>query len=143
MSTSRRALPSVVRSLRLVSASCFAASLAACSGAAMLHVEPVPVAVVAAPDATGRWETDSEAIGGRGGGHIAMDAVQRQGGVSFTYPGGTMVCSLRGDVCEGTWQGSTGSGWFAVTLAPDGRAFDGTWGYGEDRARVAAFTGRR
>ena len=94
-------------------------------------------------DLSGTWQTDSGAVNGRGGGHIVMQAAHRNGGVTFSYGGNTMVCSLSGLRCRGSWQGGTGSGWFAIPFSSDGQSFSGTWGYGRDRANVGTFTGTR
>lgn len=92
---------------------------------------------------SGTWNTNSGAAGGRGAGRIVMSATHRNGGVTFRYGGNTMTCSLAGSHCGGSWQGGTGSGWFEIDFTPDGGAFSGTWGYGNDRANAGSFTGSR
>jgi hypothetical protein len=94
-------------------------------------------------DLSGTWETDSGSVNGRGGGHITMQATHRNGGLTFTYGGNTMVCAVSGQRCRGTWQGGTGSGWFSITFSSNGHNFSGTWGYGRDRENVGTFSGSR
>ncbi|MEI8255608.1 MAG: hypothetical protein WCJ30_08055 [Deltaproteobacteria bacterium] len=92
----------------------------------------------------GTWETDSGASGGNGAGHGTMNLVQSGGAVVWTYAsgGGTYVCTLAGSVCQGTWQGHTGSGWFNVTFGPDSASFSGFWGYAGNAAPPGTFAGR-
>ncbi len=112
--------------------------------AAALALALVPASASAQGlDLNGSWETDSGAVNGRGAGHIAMSASHRNGGVTFSYSGNTMVCQLSGLRCRGTWQGNTGSGWFSITFSSDGQNFSGTWGYNRDRENVGTFTGHR
>lgn len=110
----------------------------------------LPILLAAGPahaqslDLSGTWQTDSGAVNGRGAGHIAMQATHRNNGVTLSYGGGnTMVCSLSGLRCRGSWQGGTGSGWFSITFSSDGQSFSGTWGYDRDRENVGTFTGHR
>lgn len=94
-------------------------------------------------DLSGNWQTQSGAVGGRGGGNNLMKATHRNGAVTLSYGDNTMLCTLNGQRCGGTWQGRTGSGWFSVTFSSDGRSFAGTWGYGNDRGNVGTFMGSR
>src|SRR5262249_12023730 len=90
----------------------------------------------------GVWETDSEAVNGRGSGHIQMTIAEQPGGLSFrTSTGYTYQCQLSGPRCVGTWTGRTGSGWFDIPF--NGPTFAGLWGYGQDRAASASFNGHR
>lgn len=109
--------------------------------AAVFAFAPVTHAQQAGYDGT--WSTASSPAGGRGGGNLSMQATQRNGGVTLTYGGGTMVCSLSGRDCEGTWQGRSGSGWFRITFSADGSHFSGNWGYGTEYSVSGSFRGSR
>lgn len=114
--------------------------MAALSLSAALLTVP---AIAQGPNYSGSWNTQSAAINGRGGGAIRMSAQHRSNAVTFTYGQNTMVCTLTGPRCTGTWQGRTGSGWFDITFASDGRTFAGSWGYDNDRNNVGTFSGQR
>jgi hypothetical protein len=107
------------------------------------------LAALAAPalagaDYTGTFQTQSEAIRGKGAGKIQMTVTQKGSSLIWnTSTGYTYVCSLKRSRCEGTWSGKTGSGWFNVDFAGNGDSFTGSWGYGSDYSQSASFSGRR
>lgn len=95
-------------------------------------------------DASGHWETDAGAVNGRGSGHFSLEITQSGTGLRWSAAnGGMYVCTLRGANCNGTWSGTSGSGWFDVTFSPDGGAFVGSWGYGDDHFAVGSWSGHR
>lgn len=106
---------------------------------------PAAIAPAPTPPTTEeRWDTQSEAVEGRGYGDVTM-RVEREGN-RFTMhygEGYSMSCTRKGPICEGVWKGKTGGGWFTVTFAPDERSFSGRWGYDNDRTKSAKLTGQR
>lgn len=114
-------------------------------------VAPATPPTGAAPGAAGlstgavraQWDTDSEAVDGRGAGRIAMSSVRTRSIFTLTYGTSAMTCLITGARCDGKWRGETGAGWFTLTFTDDGAAFTGRWGYDEDRANSGAFTGTR
>lgn len=47
---------------------------------------------------------------------------------TYNYMKGRVSGTVKGQVFSGTWSQSDGDGWFAFTLAADGKSFSGTWG---------------
>lgn len=110
---------------------------------------PTTEHVLAAPprlpslNVSGTWATHSGPCNGRGSTDLSMAGVERAETFELTYPNGAMLCALRGNHCEGTRRGHTGTGWFAIDFGPDGAIFAGTWGYGTDHSASGTFTGQR
>lgn len=105
--------------------------------------EPAADAPIVPGQVTGRWGT-------RWGTEVCNLVLQQNGdAVTGTYtstgaPPGTVSGTLSNGVLTGTWQDqSGGAGGIALTFAPDGHGFQGTWGTGASATNGGSWTGSR
>jgi hypothetical protein len=89
----------------------------------------IPKKSPAAAGWAGTWSTDFN--------RLVLTQIGNRVKGTYDFKEGRLEGVVEGELLEGTWTQSNGSGRFEFRLNPDGRSFKGRWGYGKSVAQGA------